>query len=138
MCSNLLEWKAIYWVSIIGLMLCIAGDAARKIAMLTAFNNFDHLIRTRREEHHELVTTGIYSICRHPSYVGWFYWSIGTQIVLCNPICIVAYTLVSWRFFYERVWEEEMTLLHFFGQEYAQYQARVPTGLPFIEGYLYS
>nr|CAG4642001.1 EOG090X0CFU [Eurycercus lamellatus] len=131
-------WKSIYWLSSIGLILCIGGEAARKIAMLTAFNNFDHLIRTRREDQHELVTSGIYSLCRHPSYVGWFYWSIGTQIVLCNPLCTIAYAYVSWRFFYERVWEEEMTLLHFFGQQYALYQSKVPTGLPFIEGYLIS
>ena len=128
-------WKPIYIISWIGLVLCIGGEAARKIAMLTAFNNFDHLIRTRREEKHELVTSGIYSICRHPSYVGWFYWSIGTQLVLCNPLCAVAYTYVSWKFFDERIREEEMTLLHFFGEEYEEYQSRVSTGLPWIHGY---
>ena len=103
--------------------------------MLTAFHNFDHLIRTRREEHHQLVTSGIYSLCRHPSYVGWFYWSIGTQIILCNPLCAVAYAITSWKFFSERVFEEEMTLLHFFGREYVDYQSKVPTGLPLIHGY---
>jgi protein-S-isoprenylcysteine O-methyltransferase len=30
---------------------------------------------------------------------------------------------------------EEYTLLSFFGSEYASYQERVPTGLPFIAGY---
>nr|SVE75991.1 EOG090X0CFU [Daphnia hispanica] len=127
--------KKSYWISGIGLFLCIGGEIVRKTAMLTAFHNFDHLIRTQREEHHQLVTTGIYSLCRHPSYVGWFYWSIGTQIILCNPVCSVAYLVASWRFFYERVYEEEVTLLHFFGKEYAIYQSKVPTGLPFIRGY---
>merc|ERR1712200_267061 len=91
----------------------IGGEAVRKIAMLTAGSNFDHLIRTQREEKHQLVTSGIYSIFRHPSYVGWFYWSVGTQIILWNPFCIVAYAMASWRFFSERVYEEEITLLHF-------------------------
>lgn len=26
------------------------------------------------------------SFSRHPSYMGWFWWSIGTQLLLCNPI----------------------------------------------------
>ena len=29
---------------------------------------------------HLLITTGIYAHMRHPSYVGWFYWSVGTQV----------------------------------------------------------
>nr|SVE74831.1 EOG090X0CFU [Daphnia carinata] len=127
--------KKNYWISGIGLFLCIGGEIVRKTAMLTAFHNFDHLIRTQREEHHQLVTGGIYSLCRHPSYVGWFYWSIGTQIILCNPLCSVAYLIASWKFFNERVFEEEVTLLHFFGKEYVAYQSKVPTGLPFIHGY---
>nr|CAG4637313.1 EOG090X0CFU [Ceriodaphnia reticulata]SVE73164.1 EOG090X0CFU [Ceriodaphnia reticulata] len=127
--------KNIFWLSGVGLFLCLGGEVFRKTAMLTAFHNFDHLIRTRREEHHQLVTSGIYSLCRHPSYVGWFYWSIGTQVILCNPLCAVAYTIASWKFFFERVFEEEMTLLHFFGHEYVAYQSQVPTGLPLIHGY---
>ena len=58
------------------------------------------------------------------------------QIILCNPLCLVAYTIVSWRFFNERVFEEEITLLNFFGEEYVNYQKKVGTGLPFINGYM--
>jgi len=127
--------KIFSWFNLFGLVLCIGGEALRKIAMLTAGSNFDHLIRTHREDKHQLVTSGIYAVFRHPSYVGWFYWSIGTQIVLCNPLCIIAYTFASWRFFHERVYEEEITLLHFFGNQYVLYKKKVPTGLPFIRGY---
>nr|CAG4650444.1 EOG090X0CFU [Sida crystallina] len=128
--------KGLYWPSIIGIALCIGGEIIRKVAMLTAGSNFDHLIRLNREEKHQLVTSGIYSWCRHPSYVGWFYWSVGTQLVLCNPLCTLAYSLVSWRFFSERIFEEEITLLNFFGDDYEAYQQTVPTGLPFIRGYV--
>ena len=57
------------------------------------------------------------------------------QIMLCNPCCLVGYTIVSWRFFNERIYEEEIYLLNFFGEDYLDYQRRVPTGLPFITGY---
>ncbi len=55
---------------------------------------------------------------------------------MCNPFCLVGYTLVSWKFFKERIYEEEIYLLNFFGKEYIDYQKKVGTGLPFIEGFL--
>lgn len=37
--------------------------------------------RTRqREDSHQLVTRGVYRFLRHPSYFGWFWWSLGTQV----------------------------------------------------------
>ena len=86
---------------------------------------------------HRLVTYGVFSLVRHPSYVGWFYWSVGTQLVLCNPLCVVAYAAASYAFFKGRVEYEEWTLIRAYRQEYEDYQARVPTGLPFIRGYYY-
>ena len=41
-----------------------------------------------RTEGHQLVTAGIANVLRHPAYFGWFYWSIGTQILLCNPCAL--------------------------------------------------
>ncbi|KAM4651704.1 protein-S-isoprenylcysteine O-methyltransferase isoform 1-T2 [Discoglossus pictus] len=128
------ELKQITWLSIIGLIMVIFGESLRKCAMLTAGSNFNHIVQNEKSESHTLVTSGVYSLFRHPSYVGWFYWSIGTQVLLCNPICLVGYTLASWRFFRERVEEEEISLIHFFGEQYLEYKKKIPTGLPFIKG----
>lgn len=127
--------KQIWFITVLGLILCIFGESLRKLAMITAGNNFNHIIQSNREEGHTLVTHGLYAICRHPSYVGWFYWSIGTQLILLNPICTIGYAIVSWKFFAERVVDEEITLLNFFGEEYVNYKRRVRSGLPFIDGY---
>ncbi|XP_014669588.1 PREDICTED: protein-S-isoprenylcysteine O-methyltransferase-like [Priapulus caudatus] len=127
--------KQVSIFSVVGLLIIIAGEGLRKLAMFTARSNFNHIIQTYKERDHVLVTHGIYKYMRHPSYVGWFIWTLGTQLMLCNPICLVAYTLASWRFFKERVIEEEITLLNFFGEDYIDYQKAVPTGLPFIKGY---
>ncbi|KYM75833.1 Protein-S-isoprenylcysteine O-methyltransferase [Atta colombica] len=123
------------FVCYFGLMLCISGEILRKLAMCTARHNFNHVVQNEKRNNHELVTHGVYNFCRHPSYVGWFYWSIGTQLILQNPLCLFAYALMSWSFFHDRVLIEEMTLLSFFGEDYVQYQRRVGTGLPFISGY---
>ncbi|XP_017785926.1 PREDICTED: protein-S-isoprenylcysteine O-methyltransferase [Nicrophorus vespilloides] len=123
-------------VSYLGLVICISGEFLRKLAMMTANSNFNHIIQYTKADEHVLVTNGIYSMFRHPSYVGWFYWSIGTQIILMNPICLIAYTLASWYYFNDRIRVEEITLLNFFGQQYSDYQQHVGTGLPFINGYI--
>lgn len=103
--------------------------------MITASENFTHIVQFDKVQNHQLVTHGVFSLVRHPSYLGWFMWSIGTQLTLANPVCIVLYAVASWKFFHERIFMEEITLLNFFGEEYYQYQQRVPTGLPFIKGY---
>lgn len=123
------------YIPLLGILLCTSGELLRKLAMLTAKSNFTHVIQSVQEEGHQLVTHGVYSYCRHPSYVGWFYWSIGTQLILLNPVCIVGYIIASWQFFHDRILVEEVTLLNFFGEDYYQYQRKVPTGLPLIHGY---
>ncbi|XP_058453042.1 protein-S-isoprenylcysteine O-methyltransferase [Malaya genurostris] len=123
----------ILWL--IGLVLCLGGEALRKLAMITASKNFSHIVQFERHQEHELVTVGVYSLMRHPSYVGWFWWSIGTQVILDNPVCFVIYTIASWKFFHDRIFMEEITLLNFFGEDYHKYQQKVPTGLPFIRGF---
>lgn len=69
-------------VSYFGLILCISGEILRKLAMCTAKHNFNHVVQSEKHDNHELVTHGVYNLCRHPSYVGWFYWSLGTQVRL--------------------------------------------------------
>ncbi|KAJ8731088.1 hypothetical protein PYW07_004252 [Mythimna separata] len=129
------DMKTFFWLSYCGVVMCIAGEVFRKSAMFTAKTNFNHTVQFVKRPDHELVTHGVYSICRHPSYVGWFYWSIGTQITLLNPICVIIYAVASWFFFRERVYAEELTLITFFGPQYVDYQKRVGTGLPCIKGY---
>ncbi|EPY86049.1 putative G-protein coupled receptor 153 [Camelus ferus] len=128
------QLKQITWLSATGLLMVVFGECLRKAAMFTAGSNFNHVVQNEKSETHTLVTRGVYAWFRHPSYVGWFYWSIGTQVMLCNPICGVSYALTVWRFFRDRTEEEEISLIHFFGEEYLEYKKRVPTGLPFIKG----
>uniref|UniRef100_A0A7N4V1L8 Protein-S-isoprenylcysteine O-methyltransferase n=2 Tax=Sarcophilus harrisii TaxID=9305 RepID=A0A7N4V1L8_SARHA len=128
------EMKQIVWLSVTGLLMVVFGECLRKAAMFTAGSNFNHVVQNEKSETHTLVTSGVYAWFRHPSYVGWFYWSIGTQVMLANPICGIAYALTVWRFFRDRTEEEEISLIHFFGEEYLEYKKKVPTGLPFIKG----
>lgn len=127
--------KSFHYVSILGALMVLFGESLRKVAMITAGSNFSHIVQYRKKDDHELVTTGVYSLFRHPSYVGWFYWSIGTQILLCNPVCLLGYTVASWFFFKERIEDEEENLIMFFGQDYIEYKEKIGTGIPFNYGY---
>lgn len=84
-----------HWLMIIiGLIIVINGEYLRKLAMYTAQQSFSHLIQDKPDSEHRLVTQGIYGKYRHPSYVGWFWWACGTQILLANPICFLIYLIV--------------------------------------------
>lgn len=72
--------KEHYLLIISGIILCIAGEFLRKLAIITAHSNFNHIVQFTKSESHQLVKHGVYSFMRHPSYVGWFWWSIGTQV----------------------------------------------------------
>ncbi|TKR87405.1 hypothetical protein L596_011807 [Steinernema carpocapsae] len=122
-------------ISEAGFTLCILGELIRKTAMIQASGGFTHLVATSKVSSHHLVSTGLYSFMRHPGYVGWFLWSIGTQLTLCNPFCFVAYAYVTFQFFNDRIYDEERYLVEFFGQKYLRYQATVPVGIPFINGF---
>ena len=116
----------------LGLALVGAGLALRVAAQRTAGAHFAHQIMTERTRSHKLVTHGVYATFRHPAYCGWFWWSIGTQLLLANPLALVAYALAAWSFFRNRIPHEEAYLRQFYGKEYAEYARRTYTGIPFI------
>ncbi|KAE8023014.1 hypothetical protein FH972_008770 [Carpinus fangiana] len=124
--------KELWWVSNLGLGMVIIGEIIRKTAIITAGQAFTHLIRIRHEDHHKLITNGIYGFVRHPGYCGFFIWSVGTQIMLCNPVSTIAFVVVVWRFFAQRIPYEEYFLRQFFGSQYVEYAQRVPSGVPFV------
>jgi len=117
-------------VSSVGLCLSVLGLATRGIAMATASSNFSHMIEEQRREDHMLVTHGIYSVLRHPAYFGYFWWAVGTQVLLANPACLVAYAVATFLFFRNRIPYEERILVRFFGSEYLDYRDRTFIGIP--------
>ncbi|KAL9032011.1 MAG: hypothetical protein Q9196_000024 [Gyalolechia fulgens] len=90
------------WLTV-GFALLVLGQAIRTLAMVHAATNFNHLIQFRKKEGHVLVTDGIYRWLRHPSYFGFFWWGLGTQIIMGNEACLAGYAVVLWKFFKHRI-----------------------------------
>ncbi|XP_038877249.1 protein-S-isoprenylcysteine O-methyltransferase B-like isoform X2 [Benincasa hispida] len=130
LCPSLKEY---WWVSQTGLAMVVVGEIIRKLAIITAGRCFTHRIKIYHEDHHKLVTHGVYSFVRHPGYSGFLVWAVGTQIMLCNPFSTIAFAVVVWHFFAERIPYEEYFLRQFFGHEYEEYANQVPSGVPFVK-----
>ncbi|KAL4910199.1 Isoprenylcysteine carboxyl methyltransferase family-domain-containing protein [Aspergillus multicolor] len=117
---------------VVGLLVMVVGQAIRSLAMAQAGSNFNHTVQVERKDGHMLVTHGIYSVLRHPSYFGFFWWGLGTQLVLGNVVCFLGYAVVLWKFFNSRIQREERFLIAFFGEEYVEYKKRTIVGIPGI------
>ncbi len=98
--------------------------------MITCGENFNHLIQVSHSSDHSLVTHGIYRFLRHPSYVGFFYWCVGMQIMVGNICCSILFTLATRIFFHQRIAFEETILLKNYPLEYPQYIQATYLGIP--------
>ncbi|KAK9764411.1 farnesyl cysteine-carboxyl methyltransferase [Basidiobolus ranarum] len=126
------DFKKFGFLNILGIVFILSGQLARTLAMYTAKHNFTHQVASFKEKEHVLVTDGIYRLMRHPSYFGFYWWALGTQFLLLNPIGIIGFAIALQYFFSKRIAYEEFTLQRFFGDEYTQYTKKTRTLIPFI------
>ena len=77
------------------------------------------------EQPEELVTTGPYTITRHPMYVGWWLIQLGAG-ALAGSSWVLATLPAELLLEHRGVVDEEVKLAGLFGQSYLDYAARVP------------
>jgi protein-S-isoprenylcysteine O-methyltransferase Ste14 len=78
----------------------------------------------------ELNTTGIYSVVRHPLYLGNFFMWLG-PVVLTGQLWFVAVVCLFYWVYYERImFAEEQFLRRKFGEVYTSWAAKVPAFIP--------
>lgn len=122
------------WTSILFGVLTLFFYLVRVLAMVQCGTNFSLQIEGERRAEHQLITSGIYSILRHPSYFGWFWRTLFAQLILGNTLCFAVHTALTWFFFKHRIAHEEgvMSRDTFFGQEYRNYRKGTIVGIPFL------
>ncbi|MFH1052208.1 MAG: isoprenylcysteine carboxylmethyltransferase family protein [bacterium] len=77
-----------------------------------------------------LNTKGIYSVVRHPLYLGNFFMWIGIVIYVANFWLIITVILLFW-IYYERImFAEEGYLRNKFGEAYTAWAMRIPAFVP--------
>lgn len=123
-----------YWdnayVGWIGLLLMIGGIALRYWAAKTLGEFYTRTLRII--EGHQIVDRGLYSVIRHPGYLGTFLIDIDAGLAVTNWIVllIVALTGIVSRTY--RISAEEQMLETAFGEEYKAYSDKTWRLIPSI------
>ncbi|GAA7757153.1 MAG: isoprenylcysteine carboxylmethyltransferase family protein [Burkholderiaceae bacterium] len=119
-----IDGNTIRWI---GLFLFVAGGALRLWPVFVLGRRFSGLVAI--QPGHTLVTTGIYSVIRNPSYVGFVISSLGWGLVFRSWVGVLL-ALLMLPPLVARIRAEEALLRSQFGGEYEQYCARTWRMLP--------
>jgi protein-S-isoprenylcysteine O-methyltransferase Ste14 len=113
-----IDVEAIRWF---GVFLFAAGGALRIWPVFVLGRRFSGLVAI--QPGHRLVTSGIYGIIRHPSYLGLLFESLGWAIAFRSGIGLLLAALTI-PLFLVRIRAEESLLRSEFGGDYDVYRAR--------------
>jgi protein-S-isoprenylcysteine O-methyltransferase Ste14 len=124
------EYKS--WPLIIGLFVTVLGQAIRGATIGLAY-----IVRGGKDKKvyaEHLVSTGIFSHCRNPLYVGNILMLLGVGI-LANSMIYIAIIMPLFLFIYQAiVLAEENFLRGKFGADFDAYCARVNRWIPSLKG----
>ncbi len=83
----------------------------------------------------ELNTGGIYSVLRHPLYVGNYLMWAGIVVFTFNVWFVIAVSLAFWLYYERIMFAEERFLEKKFGQKYLDWSLTAPAFLPSFKNY---
>ncbi len=117
-----------YW-TYLALVLALLGQFVRIYAIGHTPRNTSGR-NTKQQVADSVNTKGLYSIVRHPLYVGNFFMWLGCALLSQNIPYIILFVLIFW-LFYERVMiAEEQFLFKKFGEQYSKWALKVPPFVP--------
>jgi protein-S-isoprenylcysteine O-methyltransferase Ste14 len=111
----------------IGVAVFAIGGLLRLWPVFVLGNRFSGLVAI--QPGHTLVTTGIYSVIRHPSYLGLIVNALGWALAFRSTIGVLI-TLLMFIPLVARMNAEEALLRSQFGAEYESYMARTSRLIP--------
>ena len=111
----------------VGVFLFAIGGTLRLWPVFILGNRFSGLVAI--QPGHKLVTTGIYSTIRHPSYLGLLISSLGWGLAFRSGLGVLLTLLLAVPVV-GRVRAEENLLRAQFGSEYDTYRARTSRLIP--------
>jgi protein-S-isoprenylcysteine O-methyltransferase Ste14 len=121
-----LDGDAIRWL---GVVLFAAGGALRIWPVFVLGRRFSGLVAI--QPGHTLVTSGIYGVIRHPSYLGLLVNSLGWALAFRSGVGVLL-TALTIPPLISRIRAEERLLHTQFGSEYDAYRSRTSRLLPGI------
>jgi protein-S-isoprenylcysteine O-methyltransferase Ste14 len=121
-----IDGDTIRWL---GVTLFAAGGALRLWPVVVLGPRFSGLVAI--QQGHTLVTSGIYDVIRHPSYLGLLVNSLGWALAFRSGVGVLL-TALTLPPLLARMHAEERLLRIQFGSEYDAYRARTSRLIPWI------
>jgi lipid A Kdo2 1-phosphate O-methyltransferase len=90
---------------------------------------------TKQQVADELNTTGIYSIVRHPLYLGNYFMGLGIVLFIHAPWILAVYTLSFWVYYERIMFAEEAFLRRKFGKSYTDWAKETPAFIPRLRNF---
>lgn len=84
----------------------------------------------------QLNQTGIYSLVRHPLYLGNFLMWLAVAMLTANTTYIVGFILAYWLYYERIMYAEEQFLRGKFGKSYTDWASNVPAFIPKLSGFI--
>jgi len=119
-----IDGDAIRWL---GVVLFAAGGALRLWPVFVLGDRFSGLVAI--QPGHMLVTTGVYAVIRHPSYLGLLVNSLGWALAFRSGVGVLL-TVLTIPPLLARIHAEERLLRSQFGEAYDAYRARTSRMIP--------
>jgi len=114
----------------------LLGEAVRVYTVGHAAKNTSGRNTVAGQIADELNTTGIYSLVRHPLYIGNFLMWLGPVLFVRSPVFLIIFILVYWLYYERIIFAEEQFLRKKFGDAYDIYSEKVRAVLPRIKGFV--
>lgn len=91
---------------------------------------------TKSQVAESLNRTGIYSMVRHPLYLGNYLMWIGIVVFTFNIYFVILVTLAFWLYYERIMFAEERFLERKFGDDYLDWSKKVPAFIPCYRKYI--
>lgn len=123
------NYKTYSFISMLGLSILISGIIMRYLSIKHLGKSFSHYIEVDKNEQ-DLVIIGIYKWIRHPSYLGFYLYTIGLQLYLNNLLTGMLCVIILKLFFTKRIKFEEHFLIKNYGERYIKYRSQTRSFIP--------
>lgn len=107
-------------LQVLGFALLILGLYTSIRGRIDLGTNWAHGADYQIKDRHELITTGIYKLIRHPIYSGILVTAFGAQIIAASWLVLIPLAIGPW-FIYAQAKREEQLLTKSFGSAYMNY-----------------